>query len=188
MRGLIPLFGTFSHLSLISRVFHLRRCDNEAPSLQLSLSLSPCCSISHCVYIWIHLLAFISFRFFASFLFFSFLLGPPYHYSNILPRRRARIPICSSYYVFPSFLHSFYSNGTITTTKQSTHIHTHTHALVGSLYFSGSGSVGFPFLLILCLIMSASDAQVQHFRLAGTTKKYTKSNKKPTRNQQIGGL
>lgn len=55
-------------------------CFKGISSSFLSLSI-----VSVCVYIWIHLLTFISFRFFA-----SFFIGPPYHYSNILPRHAFR--------------------------------------------------------------------------------------------------
>lgn len=59
-------------------------CFKGISSSFLSLSLYRI-FVSVCVYIWIHLLAFISFRFFP-----SFFIGPPYHYSNILPRHAFR--------------------------------------------------------------------------------------------------
>lgn len=154
--------------------------------LYLSNSLSPAPPL--CLYLnSFACLHFISFRFFASFLlFFIFLLDPPYHYSNILPRRRARIPICSSYYAL-SPLYSFIP--TIFQWGDNTNTHTNAILLVRSTFgFRFGFGLGFLFYVfniwsVLCLIISASDAQVQHFRLAST-----KQNKKPTtRDQQIGG-
>lgn len=124
-----------------------QRCSLQ---LYLSNSLSPAPPL--CLYLnSFACLHFISFRFFASFLlFFIFLLDPPYHYSNILPRRRARIPICSSYYAL-SPLYSFIP--TIFQWGDNTNTHTHTQTqfcwfvlLLGS--GSGSGWVSFFMFLI----------------------------------------
>lgn len=122
-----------------------QRCSLQ---LYLSNSLSPAPPL--CLYLnSFACLHFISFRFFASFLlFFIFLLDPPYHYSNILPRRRARIPICSSYYAL-SPLYSFIP--TIFQWGDNTNTHTHKRNFVGSFYFwvQVRVRVGFPFFMFL---------------------------------------
>lgn len=181
-----PLCGSGqTHLSLISRVFHLRRCDNN-DALSNSISPTPSLPLPLYVYIWIHLLAFISFRFvsllhFCCFLFFYwtrliiiqiFYLDDAHAFRSVHPTMRC-LPC------IPSF--PLYSNGAITQT------HTQTQfcwfvLLLGS--GSGSGWVSFFYVFniwsVLCLIISASDAQVQHFRLASTKQNKKRNNKRPT--------